>query len=214
MLTKTAKFLAPVAVLAVFIAGALLMPTGQREESVAVAGGGGATAGTADADLCAAIEPLKGDHMAKLICHETAFNPMGASFTDADDQPMSVADLSGKIVLMNFWATWCPPCRAEMPSIDRLAGAVAGDDIAVMAVSTDRGGRDKIDRFFEEIEVEYLAIYRDKKSELARDAGAMGLPITIILDRQGREIARLIGEAEWDSPEAKEILTALAGLTS
>ncbi|MEL6478150.1 MAG: TlpA disulfide reductase family protein, partial [Pseudomonadota bacterium] len=186
MLRKIAKFLAPVAVLAVFIAGAMLMPTGERGETAAVAADASG-APLDQAGICAAIAPLKGDHMTKLTCHETAFNPMTAGFTDTDDQPMTVADLSGKVVLMNFWATWCPPCRAEMPSIDRLAGAVAGDDIAVMAVSTDRGGRDKIDRFFAEIDVQNLAVYRDKKSALARDAGAMGLPVTIILNRQGRE---------------------------
>ncbi|MEM9370707.1 MAG: TlpA disulfide reductase family protein, partial [Pseudomonadota bacterium] len=123
---------------------------------------------------------------------------------------MTVTDLSGKVVVMNFWATWCAPCRAEMPSIDRLAGELNGDDIHVMAVSTDRGDITRIKKFFDEIEIEHLGIYRDKKSELAREAGAFGLPMTIILDREGREIARLLGEAEWDSTEAKAIVRRLA----
>ena len=205
MLKKTGKILAPVAILAVFIAVALLIPDGEEGEVLSVA--------PDQAGLCAEIAPLRVGDMAKLTCHETPFNPMQASFSDGADAPMTVADLSGKIVVMNFWATWCPPCRAEMPSIDRLAGELSGNDIKVMAVSTDRGGREKIDKFFSEIDIQNLAVYRDKNSELARDAGAMGLPVTLILDRQGREIARLIGEAKWDSAEVKAIVRKLAELT-
>lgn len=187
------KIVAPIAILAVFIAVVLVIPDGDDNSN-----GSGALAALQTGD------------MAKLAVHDTPFTPMSSTFADAEGAPMTVADLSGKIVVMNFWATWCAPCRAEMPSIDRLAGELGSDDIAIMAVSTDRGDIGRIEKFFEEIEIQNLAIYRDQKSELAREAGAFGLPMTIILDRDGREIARLLGEAEWDSIEAKAIIRKLA----
>ncbi|MEM0945570.1 MAG: TlpA disulfide reductase family protein [Pseudomonadota bacterium] len=163
------------------------------------------------------LSSLQTGDMAKLTIHDAPMPPMTATFYDAEGTAMTVADLSGKVVVLNFWATWCPPCREEMPSIDRLAGYLETDDITVMAVSTDRGaeaGMVRIREFFEEIAVENLAIYRDPQSQLARDAGAFGLPITVVLDRQGREIARLIGDAEWDTAEAQAIIRALAGAES
>lgn len=187
------RIVAPIAILAVFITVLLVIPDGD-DNSVDPSG----------------LAGLQTGDMEKLVLHETPFTPMASSFADANGAPMTVADLSGKIVVMNFWATWCAPCRAEMPSIDRLAGELGGDDIAVMAVSTDRGDIGRIEKFFEEIEIQNLGIYRDQKSELAREAGAFGLPMTIILDRNGREIARLLGEAEWDSDEAKAIIQKLA----
>lgn len=187
------KIIAPIAILAVFIAVVLAIPD-DEETSPEVT----------------ELSSLQTGQMSKLVLHDTPFTPMSSTFADGEGEVMTVTDLSGKVVVMNFWATWCAPCRAEMPSIDRLAGELNGDDIHVMAVSTDRGDITRIKKFFDEIEIEHLGIYRDKKSELAREAGAFGLPMTIILDREGREIARLLGEAEWDSTEAKAIVRRLA----
>ncbi|MEM6933103.1 MAG: TlpA disulfide reductase family protein [Pseudomonadota bacterium] len=187
------KIIAPIAILAVFIAVVLAIPD-DEETSPEVTD----------------LSSLQTGQMSKLVLHDTPFTPMSSTFADGEGEVMTVTDLSGKVVVMNFWATWCAPCRAEMPSIDRLAGELNGDDIHVMAVSTDRGDITRIKKFFDEIEIEHLGIYRDKKSELAREAGAFGLPMTIILDREGREIARLLGEAEWDSTEAKAIVRRLA----
>ncbi|MBY8976257.1 TlpA family protein disulfide reductase [Rhodobacteraceae bacterium NNCM2] len=188
-----AKIFAPIAILAVFIAVVLLIPDSDETPL-----------GNAD------ISSLKTGDMSKLVVHETPFNVMETAFTGPTGAEMTVADLNGKIVVMNFWATWCAPCREEMPSIDRLAAEMSGEDVAVLAVSTDRGAESKITRFFEEVGVQNLGIYRDKESELAREAGAFGLPLTIILNRDGREVARLLGGAEWDSDEAKAIIRKLA----
>lgn len=187
------KIVAPIVILAVFIAVMLVIPDGEEPVS-----------GPSD------LSALQTGHMSKLVFHDTPFTPMTSSFADGAGKTLTVADLSGKVVVMNFWATWCAPCRAEMPSIDRLAGELNGDDIHVMAVSTDRGNVTRINQFFEEIEIQHLGVYRDKKSELAREAGAFGLPMTIILNREGREVARLLGEAEWDSTEAKAVVRKLA----
>lgn len=188
------KMLAPIAILAVFIAVVLLFPDSQKTPE-----------GVAD------ISALQTGDMSNLSVHETPFKPMTTVFTGPDGAEMTVADFKGKLVVMNFWATWCAPCREEMPSIDRLAGELAGDDIAVVAVSTDRGDVSRITDFFDEIAIQNLEIHRDKESALAREAGAFGLPMTIIIDRDGREIARLLGGAEWDSAEAKAIVRKLAG---
>ena len=135
------------------------------------------------------------------------------TFRDLYGNPITLADYSGKVVLLNVWATWCPPCRAEMPSIDRLAGMMAGEDFAVIPLSTDRGGVERVAQFFKDIRVENLDAMHDRSGKVARQAGALGLPITLILDREGREIARLIGAAEWDSPDAHAILRRIIEMT-
>ena len=174
----------------------------------------GLSAGGLPADDRAALDALRQGEMAKLVLHDEALPPIDQTFRDSDGDEVRFADFGGKVVLVNLWATWCAPCRAEMPSIDRLAADMAGEDLAVVALSTDSFGVERIRSFFDEIGVEHLPVYQDKRSEVARAAGAMGLPITLILDREGNEIARLTGDAEWDSPEAKAFLSRLIELTA
>ena len=162
----------------------------------------------------AALDALRQGEMAKLVLHDEARPPIQEPFRDGAGAELRFANFAGKVVLLNLWATWCAPCRAEMPSIDRLAAEMAGDDLAVVALSTDRFGAERIQSFFDEIGVETLAIYQDKRSEVARAVGALGLPVTLILDREGREVARLTGDAEWDSPEARAFLSRLIELTA
>jgi thiol-disulfide isomerase/thioredoxin len=176
--------------------------------------GANAVAGPLSAGDRAALDALRQGEMAKLVLHDEALPPIDEAFRNAAGAEVRFADFAGKVVLVNLWATWCAPCRAEMPSIDRLAAGMAGDDLAVVALSTDRFGADRIQSFLDEIGVEHLAVYQDKRSEVARAAGAMGLPITLILDREGNEIARLTGDAEWDSAEARAFLSRLVELTA
>jgi thiol-disulfide isomerase/thioredoxin len=164
---------------------------------------------TRDAFAAAAAEALP-----KLVVHDEPRPRLEAGFADGAGAPVSLDDFAGRVVVLNIWATWCPPCRKEMPSIDRLARAVAGDGIAVVALSTDRGGAKPVRKFFEEIGVETLEIHVDKAGRLPREAAVIGLPATLILDRKGREIARLTGDAEWDTPEIVAMLRALAAATA
>lgn len=175
------------------------------------------TANAVAADLTLAqregLKALRGGDMAKLVVHDQPRPRIEEAFTDLYGNRIEFADYTGKVVLLNIWATWCPPCRAEMPSLDRLAGAMDGDDLAVLPLSTDRAGPERVAEFFKDTQVRNLPVLHDRSGNVARQAGVLGLPITLILDRHGREIARLIGDADWDSPEARAILKRVIELT-
>lgn len=122
-------------------------------------------------------------------------------FQHGTGRKLTLADFREKVVLLNVWATWCPPCREEMPTLDRLQGKLGGKDFEVLALSIDRAGTSVVRKFFNEIGVKHLALYIDPTAKAASTLKAVGLPVTLLLDREGREIARLIGPAEWDTPE-------------
>ena len=165
-------------------------------------------------DQIAQLKEMRSGDMRKLVFHKEARPRIGETFRDEHGNGFTLADFEGKVVVLNFWATWCPPCRHEMPGIDRLAGEMGGPDLAVLALSTDRFDVERVVAFFDEIGVENLPVLQDRKGEIARKAGVLGLPVTVILDRQGREIARVQGEAEWDSVDAKAILTRIVEMTA
>ncbi len=125
-------------------------------------------------------------------------------FADGKGRPLTLANFRGKMVLLNVWATWCPPCRKEMPTLDRLQAKLGGQDFDVVAVSIDQGdsGLSLVQEFFREIGVKRLRAYVDATGEAARRLGSIGLPVTLLINREGREIGRLLGAAEWDGPEA------------
>jgi len=161
----------------------------------------------------ATLKDMRSGDMAKLVIHKAPRDRIDEPFLDSDGNPATLADYAGKVVLLNIWATWCPPCRAEMPSLDRLAGELQGPDFALIALSIDRADVARVVQFYEEIQIQNLDIRTDRKSNFARKAGVLGLPMTLILDRQGREIARMLGDARWDSPEARAILDNFIEMT-
>jgi thiol-disulfide isomerase/thioredoxin len=132
------------------------------------------------------------------------------TFFDEAGNEVMLADFAGDVVVLNLWATWCAPCRREMPSLDRLQAALGEDGLRVIALSLDRGDVAKVRAFFEELEIANLAIYQDPQARAGRELGAPGLPTTIVIDRTGQEVGRLLGPAEWDSEEALALLRDLA----
>ncbi len=138
--------------------------------------------------------------------------PVGeVTFQDGAGKELKLSDWKGRVVLVNLWATWCAPCRKEMPELNALQGKLGGKDFEVVALSLDRKGVEASRAFLEEVGAKALKLYVDPSSKSLNDLRAPGLPATLLIDRQGREIGRLVGPAEWSSPEALKLIeTALA----
>lgn len=144
-----------------------------------------------------------------LVLHPTPKPVPAINFDDGQGQTRSLNDFKGKVALLNIWATWCVPCRHEMPALDRLQMALGGSDFEVLAISIDRGGKDVVAKFFSEVGIQKLAMYLDSSGKATRELGVFGLPATLLLDREGHEIGRLVGPAEWDAPEIVEFINCV-----
>jgi thiol-disulfide isomerase/thioredoxin len=131
------------------------------------------------------------------------------ALVDAAGTEHTIEDFLGHVVVLNFFATWCAPCRREMPSLDRLAARLGGDDFAVVGVSQDRKGAEVYQPFLDEVGVTHFETFADPGLRTSRTLRVLGLPATIVLDRQGREVGRMVGPAEWDSDEAVALLRYL-----
>jgi thiol-disulfide isomerase/thioredoxin len=175
------------------------------------AGSAGLASGGAETNEGAGNGPLAGLNtgaMAPLVVKAQPVDLPAFTFTGADGKAVSLADFSGKIVLLNIWATWCVPCREEMPALDRLETKLGGKDFQVVAVNIDRGGPDKAAAFLKETGANHLALYTDPSGKLFATLKTVGMPTTLIVDRNGKEIARLVGPADWASPEAVKVIEA------
>ena len=159
------------------------------------------------------LKALRSGEMSKLVVHEEAKPPLEAAFRDGEGNRVTLADYAGKVVVLNVWATWCAPCRAEMPALDALAGGMEGPALEVIAVSTDRAGIARVERFFADVGIANLEVMHDRDGDVQRKAGVLGLPVTLILDREGREIARMIGDADWDTPEVRKLIGRIVEMT-
>ena len=131
-----------------------------------------------------------------------------APFVDAEGRARTLDHWKGKVVLLNLWATWCAPCRKEMPGLDRLQAALGSEMFEVVAVSVDRTGIEGAKKFLDQINVRNLAVLADPSARMAATLRAIGLPATLLIDAEGREIGRMVGPAEWDTPEAKALIRA------
>lgn len=127
-------------------------------------------------------------------------------FVDGDGRPMTLEALEGKTTLLNVWATWCVPCREEMPALERLQAKFGGPEFQVVPLSVDREGLPKVEVFYEELDLKELGIWNDPTASAAYVLGAVGPPTTLLLDAKGRELGRLIGPAEWDSHDMAAVL--------
>ncbi len=142
--------------------------------------------------------------------HDEPKNLPDLAFTTADGGAVALADLRGRIVLINLWATWCPPCLREMPMLDRLAQAVAGPGFLVIALNQDRAGLEVAGPYWDDKARTARTLYPDAGLAAGRVLRPAGLPLTVLIDREGREVARLAGIASWDDPEVIAYFQALA----
>ena len=150
--------------------------------------------------------------MRKLAVHTQPEESSDKVFTTPEGESLTIADFQGRAVLLNFWATWCAPCRKEMPHLQELQAEFGGSDFEVVTIATGRNEPAAMQAFFAEIGVDNLPLHTDPKSALARQSGVLGLPVTLVLDRQGNELARLQGDADWASDSAKDIVRTLIDL--
>jgi thiol-disulfide isomerase/thioredoxin len=201
--------LAIIGVLAALAAGAVLYgiapPAGKAADACAAP----------SKALAARLAPLATGELAALtIASEPRLAP-ALAFEREDGGKITLADFRGRAVLLNLWATWCAPCRAEMPTLDRLQAAAGDKSFAVVAVNVDTARLERRGAFLDSIGVKSLQRYADPSGDafqvLRRDGKALGLPVTMVIDRDGCEIGAVAGAANWNSPEAQALVGALKG---
>ena len=130
-------------------------------------------------------------------------------FVNGDGKPVTLKDWRGKVVLLNLWATWCAPCRAEMPALDRLESALGSDKFEVVALAVDKSGLEGARKFLDETKAGKLKAYADPTARQGNGLKVIGMPTSILIDADGREVGRLIGPAAWDSPEARRLIESV-----
>ena len=159
-----------------------------------------------------ALIEARQDTMRKLIFHKEPLPVSAPPMLAEDGAETGIDSFKGRVVVLNFWATWCAPCRKEMPSLDRLQAEFDTEDLKVIALATGRNEKPKVEKFLDSIGVRNLTVFYDPRLRVAAAMKVRGLPATVILDRDGREIARLTGDAEWDTESALHIFREIAGV--
>ncbi len=161
------------------------------------------------------LRPLARGELAALNVAKTPRPAAIVAFAGPDGQKRALADFKGRAVLLNLWATWCAPCRAEMPALDKLQAAAGGPGFEVVSVNVDTARVERAGKFLDEIGVSHLTRYSDHSGdafETLRLAGkALGLPTSLLVDARGCEIGVVAGPANWTSPEAVAALKVLEG---
>lgn len=163
---------------------------------------------SADEQLAESLRPFAVGEMAKFTPTEGTPAVPDIAFEDGAGQVLHLADFKGRIVLLNLWATWCGPCREEMPSLDALQGRLGGDDFEVVALSTDTKGLELARSFHQEIEIKNLRLFNEPTSKASFVYKAFGLPTTLLISPDGNELGRLVGPVHWDTPEAYALIQA------
>lgn len=134
--------------------------------------------------------------------HQEPLPMLSPPITDGAGRSLTLADFRGRTLLLNIWATWCPPCREEMPTLDRLQAQLGGAEFHVLALSIDKGGFVAVRAFYAEIGITHLDLYLADQLRGMMAFGVVGLPTTLLVNPEGREVARKVGPAAWDSPAA------------
>lgn len=171
----------------------------------AIAAAAGLAALTAGWGVYRANAAKTSPDLASFAPHPVPRDAGALRFSDENGVPKRLADFRGRVVLLNVWATWCPPCREEMPTLDRLQASLGGPDFEVLTVSIDAEGLPVVRTFFKQIGIKHLHPYIDSLHEVGT-LGAAGIPLTLLIDREGREVARKVGPASWDDPKVVQTI--------
>ncbi|HYC26184.1 MAG TPA: TlpA disulfide reductase family protein [Roseiarcus sp.] len=205
---RSVSLLLAAAAIAVAVGLAVLYGKGPGGKDEAVACAGAASA-------AARLAPLAQGGLAALAVDKKPKPALDVSFGAPDGKKLKLADFRGRNILLNLWATWCVPCRAEMPALDRLQEKFGGPDFEVVAVNLDTSRLDRPRAFFTEAGVKSLGLYADPSAdsfEALRLAGkALGLPTSLLIDKDGCEIGVMAGPAAWDGADGQKAITALIG---
>ena len=159
-------------------------------------------------DVKPAQAPAGGDKLVAFVTKKVPEALPDIAFTNDKGEALTLASFKGKIILLNLWATWCAPCREEMPSLDRLQKALGSDKFEVVALSLDRQGASAARKFLNDVKAQNLKLYVDPTAKQGTALNLVGMPTTILIDKEGRELGRLAGPAEWDSEDAKKLVEA------
>jgi len=163
-------------------------------------------------DLARKIAPLAHGEVAALTMATIPLRLPDLAFADADGKPRKLSDWRGKTVLVNLWATWCVPCRKEMPALEGLQTKLEGPNFEVVAINIDTRDREKPKNFLKDGNLTRLGFFSDEKAKVFQDlksiGQALGMPTSVLVDPQGCEIATIAGPAEWDSDDAVKLITA------
>jgi len=166
-------------------------------------------------EIARKIAPFARGEVAAVVPAEKPKKLPDLTFRDASGKPVKLSDFQGRTVLVNLWATWCVPCRKEMPALDKLMGDLGGQDFAVVAINIDTRDPEKPKKFLAEIGTKRLAYYEDASGsvfqDLKRVGRAPGLPTSILVDGKGCEIGHIAGPAEWASEDAIKLVKAALG---
>jgi thiol-disulfide isomerase/thioredoxin len=175
-------------------------------------GPGGDSACNGAVAVARKIAPLAQGELAALTVATTPLKLPDLAFSDADGKPKKLSDWRGKVVLVNLWATWCVPCRREMPALDSLQGKLGGTDFEVVAINIDTRDAEKPKNFLKDANLTRLGYYSDTKAKVFQDlkniGKALGMPTSVLVDGQGCEIANIAGPAEWASDDAVKLIKA------
>ncbi len=155
--------------------------------------------------------PLSQGEMIKFVFKREPEALGDIAFLDGTGAAKTLADFKGRVVLLNVWATWCVPCRKEMPALDRLQKDLGSDKFEVVALSVDRGGVEASRKFLNSISVSSLKLYVDPTAKMSSPLKIIGMPTTLLINAEGKEVGRLTGEAAWDSDDAKKLIKAVLG---
>ncbi|MDQ6432669.1 TlpA disulfide reductase family protein [Mesorhizobium sp. LHD-90] len=170
---------------------------------------------TLKADMAKTVAASATGQVAAMLPADPPQSLAKLAFNAPDGKPMTLADRAGKTVLLNLWATWCAPCRAEMPALDALQKEAGDDGFEVIAVNVDSGDDTKPKKFLAETQISALAYYRDNTLDLFNDLKrrglALGLPVTLLIDGEGCLLAHMNGPAEWAGEDAKKLIAAARG---